>query len=189
MFPICHPWGVFLCCPNSSWSLCGSGCWLRWRHCEEGTCPDNCICSTCSHCHSCWAVLSPWELGKKCSCRGEEPCNVILTYKQKITCICYCFHVYRVSRRDLGKKNLDSLRGDGRKKKKAASFGNGCLDLMQKLFWVKCLLLIPSYGSVSKDTLQICSLSKLHAKYTSTFSSPCPLKLVLSFALRFQFNT
>lgn len=60
---------------------------------------------------------------------------------------------------------------------------------MQKLFWVKCLLLIPSYGSVSKDTLQICSLSKLHAKYTSTFSSPCLPKLVLSFALRFRFNT
>lgn len=76
-------------------------------------------------------------------------------------------------RKDLGKENLDSSWRERRKKK--ASFGNGCLDLMQELFWGECLLLVPAYDSVSKATLQIRSPSKLSTTQNSSLQVFLPL--------------
>lgn len=47
--------------------------------------------------------------------RGEEQCNMIHTWEQKITCICHCFHVYNVEK-ILERRILTLLEEKGEKK-------------------------------------------------------------------------
>lgn len=79
-----------------------------------------------------WAGLTPRGLG-----RGEEQWNSIHTWEQKITCICHCFHMDNVGK-ILERRILIPAEEKGEK----SSFGSGCLDPVQELFWGECLFLV-----------------------------------------------
>lgn len=106
MFPPCYPWGIFLLLPKQLLVPLQIMALVVLDVLRGGTSLGPGFVSP----GAAWQWLGVLGLGRRRSHRGEEPWNVILTSEQKITCICYCFHVYRVSRKDLGKKNLDALR-------------------------------------------------------------------------------
>lgn len=106
--PPWHPRGPFLPLSRQLWVP-----W--WVRVLRGSCPQELALLNLG--------LHPVGLG-----RGEEQWNMIHTWEQKITCICHCFHVYSVEK-ILERRILILPEEKGGKKK--ASFGNGCLDLMQ----------------------------------------------------------
>lgn len=107
VFPPCRPRGVFLPLPKQLSVPPQSRAWVVLEVLGGGTSLGPAFVSA----GAAWQWLGcarGWG-------RGEEPWNAILASERKITFIRYCFCVYRVSREELGKKNLDDFRAYGRK--------------------------------------------------------------------------